>query len=215
MKVFRAVNEKQVKPLSPAHHALIHIESFSEAAQRTQACATLSIGSFYCSSWFRFNLPICRGITLSFTNVFFVTKEGPKKKISWHTRVNFGPPAQNTPPPKPPFLTSHTNKKGVNLLRIQAAICLHVSHAKYCNTWRATGQKPVCPRSCTDHLFSAQIQPKSLPKHFFPIIMQLMLNAMRKLQIWNQLLLICLNTPPRPTWGHSVHFMTRHPDPLL
>ena len=124
MKVFRAVNEKQVKPLSPAHHALIHIESFSEAAQRTQACATLSIGSFYCSSWFRFNLPICRGITLSFTNVFFVTKEGPKKKISWHTRVNFGPPAQNTPPPKPPFLTSHTNKKGVNLLRIQAAICL-------------------------------------------------------------------------------------------
>ena len=31
-------------------------------------------------------------------------------------------------------------------------------------------------------------------------------NAMRKLQVWNQLLVICLNTTPRPTWGHSMHF---------
>jgi len=31
-------------------------------------------------------------------------------------------------------------------------------------------------------------------------------NAMRKLQVWNQLLVICLNSPPRPTWGHSMHF---------
>jgi len=29
------------------------------------------------------------------------------------------------PPPQPPFLTPHTYEKGVNLLRIQAAICLH------------------------------------------------------------------------------------------
>ena len=36
--------------------------------------------------------------------------------------------------------------------------------------------------------------------------MQLMHNAMRELQVWNQLLVICLNTPPRPTWGHSMHF---------
>jgi len=42
-----------------------------------------------------------------------------------------GLPAQNDhPPPKPPFLTPHTIKKGVNLLRIQAAICLHSSYAK-------------------------------------------------------------------------------------
>jgi hypothetical protein len=33
-----------------------------------------------------------------------------------------------------PKLTPHTYEKGVNLLRIQAAICLHSSHAKYCNT---------------------------------------------------------------------------------
>jgi hypothetical protein len=33
-------------------------------------------------------------------------------------------------PPKTPFLTPHTSKKGVNMLRIQAAICLHSSHAR-------------------------------------------------------------------------------------
>ena len=67
-------------------------------------------------------------------------------------------------------------------------------------------QQLVCARSCTDHLVSAQIQPKPLPKHFFTSVMQLMHNAMRKLQVWNQLLVICLNTPPRPTWGHSMHY---------
>jgi len=34
------------------------------------------------------------------------------------------------PPPQPPFLTPHINEKGVNLLRIQAAICLHSFYAK-------------------------------------------------------------------------------------
>ena len=41
--------------------------------------------------------------------------------------------------------------------------------------------------------------------------MQLLHNAMRKLQVWNQLLVICLNTPPRPTWGHSMHFYDQAP----
>ena len=41
--------------------------------------------------------------------------------------------------------------------------------------------------------------------------MQLMHNAMHTLQVWNQLLLICLNTPPRPTWGHSMHFYDQAP----
>ena len=115
------------------------------------------------------------------------------------------------PPPQTPFLTPHTNKKSVNLLRYQAAICLHSSHAKSCNTWQAIGQKLVCARSWTDHLFSAQIQPKTLPKPFFTWIMQLMHNAMRKLQFWNQLLVICLNTPPQPTWGHFMHFYDQAP----
>jgi len=58
-------------------------------------------------------------------------QEGTKRKSC----VNFGPPAQNTPPPpKTPFLTPHTNEKGVNLLKVQAAICLRSSYAKYCNT---------------------------------------------------------------------------------
>jgi len=60
-------------------------------------------------------------------------------------------------------------------------------------------------------MFSAQIQPKF--KQHFTLLMQLLHNAMRELQVWNQLLVICLNTPPRPTWGHSMHFVTRHPDP--
>ena len=45
-----------------------------------------------------------------------------KKKIMTVT-CKFWP---KTPPPQTP----HTNEKGVNLLRIQAAICLHGSHAK-------------------------------------------------------------------------------------
>jgi hypothetical protein len=49
---------------------------------------------------------------------------------------------------------------------------------------------------CTDHLFSAQIQPKPLPKHIFTSIMQLLHYAIREMQTWNQLLVICLDTPP-------------------
>ena len=137
---------------------------------------------------------------------------GGLKKQSWQSRVNFGLPAQKNPVPPNPF-PDPPNEKGVNLLRIQAAICLHSSHAKYCITWRAIGQKLVCARSCTDHLFSAQIQPKPLPKHFVTAIMQLMHNAMRKLQVWNLLLVICLNTPPRPTRGHSMQFYDQAPRP--
>ena len=40
-------------------------------------------------------------------------------------------------------------------------------------------------------------------------------DALRKLQVWNQLLVICLNTPPRPTWGHSMISVARHPDSPL
>ena len=36
-------------------------------------------------------------------------------------------------------------------------------------------------------------------------------NAMRKVQVWNLLLVICLNTPPRPTWGHSMRFYDQAP----
>ena len=49
---------------------------------------------------------------------------------------------------------------------------------------RAVGQKLIYARSCIDHLFSAQIQPKLLPKHFFTSFMQLVHNAIRKLQVW-------------------------------
>jgi len=45
--------------------------------------------------------------------------------------------------------------------------------------------------------------------------MQLMHNAMRKLQVWNQLLVICLNTPPWPTWGQSMHSYDQAPRPPL
>jgi hypothetical protein len=34
--------------------------------------------------------------------------------------------------------------------------------------------------------------------------MQLMHITIRELQVWNQLLEICLNTPPRPTLGHLI-----------
>ena len=65
------------------------------------------------------------------------------------------------------------------------------------------------------HLFSAQIQPKPLAKHFLTSVMQPMHDAIRELQVWNELLEICLNTPPRPIWGIPCISMTRHPDPTL
>ena len=52
-----------------------------------------------------------------------------------------------------------------------------------------------------------------LPKHFFTSVMQLMHNAMCRLQVWNQLLVTCLNTPPWPTWGHSMQSYDRAPRP--
>jgi len=43
--------------------------------------------------------------------------------------------------------------------------------------------------------------------------MQLMHNAMRKLQVWNQLLVVCLNTLLRPTWGLFMQSYDRAPRP--
>ena len=60
-------------------------------------------------------------------------QEGAKKKIvDRHVQILGLRPKMTTHPPnpKPPFLTPYINKKGVNLLRIQAATCLHSSHAK-------------------------------------------------------------------------------------
>ena len=68
----------------------------------------------------------------------------------------------------------------------------------------------MCARSCTDHLFSAQIQPKP-SQPFLTSIMQLMHNAMRA-----HLNFIAGNlptSPPRPTWGHSMHFYDQTPSP--
>jgi len=36
-------------------------------------------------------------------------------------------------------------------------------------------------------------------------------NAIRELQVWNQLLVICLNNPSRPTWGQPMHFYDQTP----
>jgi len=137
-------------------------------------------------------------------DIFSLTDAMIKKKVIMTYTYKFWASGPKWPPPQPPSCPfTLTKRVSVWLLRIQAAICPHSSHAKYCNTWRATRQTLVCARACTDHLLSAKIQPKPLPKHFFTSIMQLMHNAMRKLQVWNQLLLVCLNTPPRPTWGQS------------
>jgi len=38
-------------------------------------------------------------------------------------------------------------------------------------------------------------------------------NAICELRVWNQLLVICLNTPPPPTWGRSMHFCGQAPRP--
>jgi|AntDeeMinimDraft_6_1070357.scaffolds.fasta_scaffold16053_2 hypothetical protein len=75
------------------------------------------------------------------------------------------------------------------------------------------GQKLICTRSYTDHLFGAQAQPNSLPKYIFTSFMQLVHVATHELQVWNHLLAICLDTPPRPTWGHSMHICDQGPRP--
>jgi hypothetical protein len=137
-------------------------------------------------------------------------QEGTKKSIQ--SCVNFRPPAQNTPPPNPPSWPPTLMKRvsicsGLKQLSACTVLCQIMQYL------RATGQKLVCACSCTDHLFSAQIQPKPLPRHFFTSIMQLIHNAMRKLQVWNQFLVICLNTLPRPTWGHSMQSYDQAPRP--
>ena len=88
--------------------------------------------------------------------------------------------------PEPHFLTPHTNKRVSTCSEFKRLI---------------------------NHLLSALIQPKTLPKHFFTSFLQLMHNAIRELQVWNELLVICLNTPPRLTWGHSMHFYDQAPNP--
>jgi len=50
-------------------------------------------------------------------------------------------------------------------------------------------------------------------KNQTPYLPTLMYDAIRELQVWNQLLVICLNTPPRPTWGHAIHFWDQAPSP--
>jgi len=45
--------------------------------------------------------------------------------------------------------------------------------------------------------------------------MQHMHSAIRELQVWDQLLAFCLNTPPRPTWGHSMHCYDQAPQNRL
>ena len=43
--------------------------------------------------------------------------------------------------------------------------------------------------------------------------MQLLYNAIRELQVWNQLLVVYLNTPRGLLGGIPCISMTRHPDP--
>ena len=92
------------------------------------------------------------------------------------------------PPPNHPFCPP-TLIKRVSLCseckQPSACTVLSLSHLLIF-TWRVIRQKLICARSCSDHLFSAQIQqPKPLPKHFSTSIMQFVHNAMRELQVWN------------------------------
>ena len=113
---------------------------------------------------------------------------GVQQKNRRQACPNFGPMAKNAPPPpKPPTLIK------------RVSICSEFKQLSACTVIMPNNAILVRASSCTDHLFSAQFQPKPLPKHFFTSVMQLMHNAMCKLQVWNQLLVICLNTPPRPT----------------
>ena len=52
------------------------------------------------------------------------------------------------------------------------------------------GQKLICIRSCTDHLFGVQAQPNSLPKYIFTSLMHLVHVATHELQVWSHPLTI-------------------------
>ena len=119
-----------------------------------------------------------------------------------------------THPPNPPSWHP-TNEKGVNLLRTYAAICLHSSSARYYNAWRVIGQKLICARSCTDHLFSAQITPKPLPKRFLLLscnscVMQYM-RCKFGINCWS----FAWTHPRGLLGGTPCTSVTRHPDPPL
>jgi len=145
-------------------------------------------------------------------NIRGTTPQGaPPQKFPGSHVLNLGllPPQDN------PFLTPHNYKKGVNLLRMWAVICLHNSHAKLINTWRVIGLELInCtllhwpPVKCTN-------SAKTFAKALFTSFMQLLCNVIRELQVRGQLLVFCLNTPWRPTWGHSMHFCDQAPRPLI
>jgi hypothetical protein len=78
----------------------------------------------------------------------------------------------NSPPPKPSWPPT---------LIQRASMCSEFKQLSACTDLMPNnaipdelqGKKLVCVHSCTDHLFSAQIQPKPLPKHFFTSICNL------------------------------------------
>ena len=53
-------------------------------------------------------------------------EKGVQKKHFWVSHVTFGSPTQNDPHPNSPSWPPHTFKRGANLFRIYAAICLHI-----------------------------------------------------------------------------------------
>jgi len=118
-----------------------------------------------------------------------------------------------TPPPNPPSWPSTLIKR--------VLICLEFKHLAaytvlmpsnlipaelYAKNWYAHALALI---TCLVHKSSQ----KYLPRHFFSSFMQLMHNAIRELQVWNQLLVISLNIFPRPTWWHSMHFCDQAPRP--
>ena len=120
-----------------------------------------------------------------------------------------------TPPPNPLSWSSTLIKRVSNCLeskQLSACTVLMPNNAIF----DELQGEMVCARSCTDHLFRAQIQPKPSPKHFLLqscnfCILQCV-NCKFGINCW-----FCLNTPPQPTWGHNMHFydQTPRPPPLI
>ena len=86
---------------------------------------------------------------------------GCYKRNPWQSRVC----SPSHPPSWPPTLI-----KGCKSTQNVSDYLPAQSSCQVIWTWRIIGQKLICARSCTDHLFSAPIRPIPLPKHFFFLI---------------------------------------------
>jgi hypothetical protein len=119
------------------------------------------------------------------------------------------------PSPQPPFLTSHANKTGVNLLRIEAAICLHSSLAELIYTWSSLKSYRAKTDMRTLLHWPPVLCTNPLPKHFLPHSCNLCIMQYVNCKVGINCCKFAWTHPRGLLGGIPCISVTRHPAPPL